>query len=383
VSKLTDTVATWVRPEIRALAAYHVPESGNVIKLDAMENPYNWPEAMVDEWLAVLRDVELNRYPDPSPASLKESLGQAMGVPFSENNGIDVLLGNGSDELIQMIAMAMAQPGRKILAPEPSFVMYKMIATFAGMDYIGVPLFSHEAEGSSKETAEFDLDLPAMLAAIEEHQPAIVFLAYPNNPTGNLFDRKAVKTIIDASPGLVVVDEAYHAFAGDSFMPELGTYDNLVVMRTVSKMGLAGLRLGLLAGPSAWLAEFDKVRLPYNINVLTQKSAEFALAHREVLDKQTRQICEDREKLMVALEAIQDVRPYPSRANFILFHVNKGGANDATEVFESLKAQGVLIKNLSPAGGVLQDCLRVTVGSPEQNEAFLSALMTALESNLD
>ena len=363
MSKLTDTVANWVRPEIRALSAYHVPDSGDFIKLDAMENPYNWPEAMVEEWLAGLRDVELNRYPDPSPAGLKESLGQAMEVPAD----VDVLLGNGSDELIQMIAMAMAQPGRKILAPEPSFVMYKMIATFTGMDYVGVPLAEN-----------FNLDLLVMLAAIEEHQPAIVFLAYPNNPTGNLFDRNAVKTIIEASPGLVVVDEAYHAFAGDSFMAELGTYNNLVVMRTVSKMGLAGLRLGLLAGPSAWLAEFDKVRLPYNINVLTQKSAEFALAHREVLDQQTQQICVDREKLMVALEAIQGIKPFPSQANFILFRVNKGGVT-ATEVFESLKAQGVLIKNLSPAGGILQDCLRVTVGSPEQNEAFLSALMNSLD----
>ena len=371
MSKLTDTIATWVRPEIRALSAYHVPDSGDVIKLDAMENPYNWPEAMVDEWLAVLRDVELNRYPDPSPAGLKKSLGQAMGVPFSENRGIDVLLGNGSDELIQMIAMAIAQPGRKILAPEPSFVMYKMIATFTGMDYVGVPLAD-----------DFDLDLPAVLAAIEEHQPAIVFLAYPNNPTGNMFDRDSVKTIIEASPGLVVVDEAYHAFAGDSFMAELGAYDNLVVMRTVSKMGLAGLRLGLLAGPSAWLAEFDKVRLPYNINVLTQKIAEFALARCEVLDQQTQQICVDRDKLMSALEAIQGIKPFPSRANFILFRVNKG-EKSAAEIFESLKAQGVLIKNLSPAGGVLQDCLRVTVGSPEQNEAFLSALLIALERSLD
>jgi histidinol-phosphate aminotransferase len=370
MSTTNDKITRWVRPEISVLSAYHVPDSGDFIKLDAMENPYNWPEAMVEEWLAVLRNVELNRYPDPSPAGLKKSLGQAMGVPA----GMEVLLGNGSDELIQMIAMALAQPGRKILAPEPSFVMYKMIATFTGMDYIGVPL----GDG-------FDLDLPAMLVAIEEQQPAIVFLAYPNNPTGNLFDRDAVKTIIEVSPGLVVVDEAYHAFADDSFMPELGVgngsgiekHDNLVVMRTVSKMGLAGLRLGLLAGPSAWLAEFDKVRLPYNINVLTQKSAEFALMHREVLDQQTQQICEDREKLMVALEAIQGIKSFPSRANFILFRVNKAGMT-ATGVFESLRAQGVLIKNLSPMGGVLQDCLRVTVGSPEENEAFLSNLMDAL-----
>jgi histidinol-phosphate aminotransferase len=203
-------------------------------------------------------------------------------------------------------------------------------------------------------------------------------LAYPNNPTGNLFDRDAVKAIIKASPGLVVVDEAYHAFAGDSFMAELGAYDNLVVMRTVSKMGLAGLRLGLLVGPPAWLAEFDKVRLPYNINVLTQKSAEFALAHREVLDQQTQHICVDREKLLEALGLIKGIKTYPSRANFILFRVNEGGVNDASEIFESLKAQGVLIKNLSTMGGALQNCLRVTVGSPEQNEAFLSALESSL-----
>jgi histidinol-phosphate aminotransferase len=367
MSTTNDRVTRWVRPEVRALSAYHVPDSGDFIKLDAMENPYQWPEAMVEQWLAVLRDAELNRYPDPSPTGLKESLGQAMGVQAD----MEVLLGNGSDELIQMIAMAIAQPGRKILAPEPSFVMYKMIATFTGMDYVGVPL-----------DEDFSLDLPAMLAAIEEHQPAIVFLAYPNNPTGNLFDRDAVKAIIKASSGLVVVDEAYHAFAGDSFMAELEAYDNLVVMRTVSKMGLAGLRLGLLAGPLAWLAEFDKVRLPYNINVLTQKSAEFALAHREVLDQQTQQICVDREKLMEALGEIQGIKPYPSRANFILFGVNKAGVNKeemtATGVFEFLKARGVLIKNLSTAGGVLQGCLRVTVGSPEQNEAFLSALKDEL-----
>jgi histidinol-phosphate aminotransferase len=352
--------ARWVRPEIRALSAYHVPPSADFIKLDAMENPYHWPEKMVDDWLAVLRDVSLNRYPDPSPAGLKASLGEAMGVPA----GMDVILGNGSDELIQMIALTLAQPGRVILAPEPSFVMYKMIATFTGMDYVGVPL-----------AKDFSLDLEVMLAVIEKHQPAVIFLAYPNNPTGDLFDRDAVKAVIEASPGLVVVDEAYHAFAGDSFMGELGRYDNLVVMRTVSKMGLAGLRLGLLAGPSEWLAEFDKTRLPYNINVLTQVSAEFALTHREVLDGQTQQICVDREKLMAELQALDGVEPFPSRANFILFRV----VDSAREVFESLKAQGVLIKNMGADTGPLAQCLRVTVGSAEENTAFLRALKESIE----
>ncbi|MDT8383352.1 MAG: histidinol-phosphate transaminase [Gammaproteobacteria bacterium] len=355
---LLARVAHWIRPEIRALSAYHVPPSADFIKLDAMENPYRWPEDMVEEWLAVLRDVSLNRYPDPAPAGLKASLGEAMGVPA----GQDVLLGNGSDELIQMIALSLAQPGRVVLAPEPSFVMYKMIATFTGMDYVGVPL-----------AEDFSLDVEAMLAAIRQHQPAVVFLAYPNNPTGNLFDRAAVRAVIEASPGLVVVDEAYHAFAGDSFMTELGVYDNLVVMRTVSKMGLAGLRLGLLAGPKAWLGEFDKTRLPYNINVLTQVSAEFALAHREVLDGQTRQICTDRERLAAALDALDGVTPFPSRANFILFRVAA-----AREVFEALKAQGVLIKHMGADQGPLANCLRVTVGSAEENAAFLQALVSAI-----
>ncbi|MBL1278270.1 MAG: histidinol-phosphate transaminase [Ectothiorhodospiraceae bacterium] len=348
----------WVRPEIKALSAYHVPDSANFIKLDAMENPYQWPEKMVDDWLAVLREVSLNRYPDPSPAGLKASLAEAMGVP----SGMDVILGNGSDELIQMIALTLAQPGRVILAPEPSFVMYKMIATFTSMEYVGVPL-----------AADFSLDMGVMLAAIEKHQPAVVFLAYPNNPTGDLFDRDAVHAVIDASPGLVVVDEAYHAFAGDSFMDELGKYDNLVVMRTVSKMGLAGLRLGLLAGPSEWLGEFDKTRLPYNINVLTQVSAEFALAHREVLDKQTQQICTDRALLMTELQATAGVQPFPSRANFILFRVPK-----AKKVFAALKEQGVLIKNMGATEGPLAQCLRVTVGTAEENTAFLTALRQAL-----
>jgi histidinol-phosphate aminotransferase len=358
MSAIDDKIQHWVRPEIRALSAYHVPPAADFIKLDAMENPYHWPEAMVEEWLAVLRDVSLNRYPDPSPAGLKAALGEAMGVPA----GQAVLLGNGSDELIQMIAMTLTQPGRVVLAPEPSFVMYRMIATFAAMDYVGVPL-----------AEDFALDVDAMLAAIIEHQPAVVFLAYPNNPTGNLFERDAVRRIIQASPGLVVVDEAYHAFAGDSFMGELGKYDNLVVMRTVSKMGLAGLRLGLLAGPQQWLDEFDKTRLPYNINVLTQVSAEFAMAHRAVLEDQTAQICRDRKVLMAALQDMSGVEPFPSSANFILFRVAQASA-----VFEALKARGVLIKNLSAAGGLLTDCLRVTVGTAAENAAFLEALSAAL-----
>lgn len=360
MDKLKAIVEQWVRPEIRALSAYHVPDPGAMIKLDAMENPYRWPEPIIDEWLSLLRDVELNRYPDPGARKLKQHLREAMGVP----DGMELLLGNGSDELIQMMAMALATPGRVVLAPEPGFVMYKMIATFCAMEYVGVPL-----------TTDFSLDLQAMLAAIERHQPALIFLAYPNNPTGNLFNEAAIEAILRKAEGLVVIDEAYHAFAGRSFMDRLGEFPNLVVMRTVSKLGLAGLRLGLLAGPQAWLDEFDKVRLPYNINVLTQASGEFALRHRALFDEQTAQLRKDRELLADALSAIGDLTVYPSHANFILFRAPTGKGD---LIFEGLKERKVLIKNLNRSSGPLKDCLRVTVGTPEENRAFLDALRATL-----
>ena len=359
-NNLIDKISYWVRPEIRALSAYHVPDAKGFIKLDAMENPYRWPQKLVQEWQQLLATAELNRYPDPAASALKQELRNNMGVP----DGMDIILGNGSDELIQILAMALSEPGRVVLAPEPSFVMYRMIASFTGMAYVGVPLAS-----------DFSLDLPAMLAAIAQRQPALVFLAYPNNPTGNLFDSAAVQQIIEASPGLVVLDEAYHAFAGHSFMDQLPSYDNLVVMRTVSKMGLAGLRLGLLAGPAAWLQEFDKLRLPYNINILTQLSAAFALRHRTVLDQQTQQICSDREQLLQALGDMEGISPYPSRANFILFRVP---ADRARAIFAALKERGVLIKCMDGSSPALSDCLRVTVGTAEENAAFVQALQDSL-----
>lgn len=356
----TDKITRWIRPEIRALSAYHVPDPGDCIKLDAMENPYTWPQAMVEAWLETLREVSLNRYPDPGARRLNDQLRSCMRVPA----GQEILLGNGSDELIQMIALAVAQPGRVVLAPEPSFVMYRMIATLVGMDYVGVPL-----------DATFQLDMDAMRVAVETHQPAVIFLAYPNNPTGNLFRAADIEAILDIAPGLVVVDEAYAPFTDASFLDRLGRYDNLLVLRTVSKMGLAGLRLGLLIGGPEWLGEIDKTRLPYNINVLTQASGEFALRHVEVLEEQARRIRADRAALLAALGDLPGLEVYPSDANFILFRVPAGRGQ---ALFEALKTNGVLIKNLSGAGGVLTDCLRVTVGKPEENEAFLRALRAAL-----
>jgi histidinol-phosphate aminotransferase len=356
-----DLIRQWVRPEIRALRAYPVPDAAGLVKLDAMENPYGWPQWLRTEWLEVLRGQQLNRYPDPQGCQVQEALRESMGIP----DGMGLLLGNGSDELIQMLALALAQPGRKVLSVDPGFVMYRMIALFAGMEYVGVPL----------RPDDFALDLSPVLEAIERERPALIFIAYPNNPTGNLFDPEAIARIIEAAPGLVVVDEAYGPFTDQSFMTRLGDWPNLLVLRTVSKMGLAGLRLGYLAGPEGWLTEIDKTRLPYNINCLTQASTVFALRHKAVLDEQAEAIRAERARLFDALAAIPGVRPYPSEANFILIRLP---AASADACFAGIKARGVLVKNLNGAHPLLADCLRVTVGTPEENRSFLSALASAL-----
>ena len=359
----TSLSAALLRPEVLDLHAYHVPDSSGYIKLDAMENPYLLPPALRSEIADAVAVAAINRYPDPGAASLKEKIRAVTGLP----QGMEILLGNGSDELIQLLALAVNKPGAALLSVEPSFVMYKMIATFTGMRYVGVPLRHNSS------SADFSLDLPATLAAIKREQPALVFLAYPNNPTGNLFSADAVIQIIEAAPGLVVLDEAYYAFASDSFIPHLARYPNLLVMRTFSKLGMAGLRLGFLAGSAAWLRELEKLRLPYNVGVLPQIVAEKLLAHHEVLLQQAEQIKQDRAKLYQQLSEIAAVKVYTSEANFLMFCVA-----DAAAVFEGLKRRGVLIKNLNGGHPMLKDCLRVTVGTPPENMKFIIALQETL-----
>lgn len=350
-----------IRPEILRLAAYHVPDAAGMVKLDAMENPYRLPGQMARELGEALAGAAINRYPDPRAGELKAALRQAFAIPA----GLEIMLGNGSDELIQVIALALARPGATLLGVEPSFVMYRMIAEFVGMRYVGVPL-----------RADFGLDEPALLAAIAEHRPALVFLAYPNNPTGNAFDRQAMRRVIRATPGVVVVDEAYHAFAGGlSFLDDLARHDNLLLMRTVSKLGLAGLRLGYLAGPPRWLAELDKPRLPYNVGVLTQLAAKFALDRIDVLEAQAAAIVAERGRLLAVLRGVPGVEAHDSQANFLLLRVA-----GASEVHAGLKRRGVLIKCLHGAHPLLDGCLRVTVGTAEENQAFIDAFRAELET---
>ncbi|RTZ62072.1 MAG: histidinol-phosphate transaminase [Gammaproteobacteria bacterium] len=343
-----------LRPEVLQMQAYHVPDASGYIKLDAMENPWPWPDELKSAWCEALREVEINRYPDPSARELTAALAAHMGLPDS----MGLLLGNGSDELIQIIEMAVAKPGAVVMAPTPTFVMYEVIADWLGVTFVGVPL----GEG-------FALDVAAMKTAMAKHDPAVVFLAWPNNPTANLYPKADVRAIIEAAPGLVVVDEAYQPFAQDTLLPALTDYDNLLVMRTLSKAGFAGLRLGMLAGHSRWLEEFDKLRLPYNINSLTQASARFALSHWDVFGKQVAILRTEREKMLNLLQNTPGVTVWPSKANFIIFRVA-----DAPAVHAALKQRKILIKSLHQPDSPLENCLRVTVGRPEENQSFITAL---------
>lgn len=344
-----------VRPEILALKAYHVPASAGMVKLDAMENPYPLPEKLRRELAEALARVDLNRYPDPAAPRLRELIARKMGVPA----GMEVLLGNGSDDLIQIVTLAVAKPGAVMMYPGPTFVMYAMNATFFGLRAVAVGLRD-----------DFSLDVDAFLKAVREHKPAVVYIAYPNNPTGVLYPEKDVLEIIRASEGLVVLDEAYHAFAQKTFLPRLADFPNLVVMRTVSKLGLAGIRLGYLAARPEWVEQFNKVRQVYNVNVLTQAAAEFMLERLEVLEEQAARIRQERQALGKSLAALKGVTVFPSAANFFLVRVP-----DAARVDASLKKQGVLVKNLHP--GIAQ-CLRITVGTPDENRILLTALREAL-----
>lgn len=347
-----------VREEVLALTAYHVGEAAGMVKLDAMENPYALPPELRREIADLAAGAAINRYPNPQAPELKARLRRTMGIA----EGFDLLLGNGSDEIIQIIIQALARPGAVVLAPDPSFVMYRMYALVNRMRYVGVAL-----------APDFSLDCARMLAAIEEHQPALVFIAYPNNPTGNLFAEPDVLRILQAASGVVVLDEAYHAFAQKSFIGHLAEYPNLVVMRTLSKIGMAGLRLGYAAGSPAWIREFDKVRPPYNVNLLTQLVAESLLAHADVLAEQAAAIRSERSRVRSALGHLNGVSVFASDANFLLVRVP-----DADKVFAGMSGRGVLVKNLNRSHPLLAQCLRITVGSAEENSQCLEALHASM-----
>jgi histidinol-phosphate aminotransferase len=351
-----------IREDIRALHAYPVAPGTGLIKLDLMENPYTLPPELARELGARLGALALNRYPPGDPAAFKQRLGAWAGLP----EGSALLLGNGSDELIHLVILACAGPDTVVLSPWPSFSMYRLIAAQDRCRFVDVAL-----------RPDFTLDLPAFLAAMAAHRPAVVFLAYPNNPTGNCFDRAAIAAILDAAPGLVVIDEAYLPFARQTWIAELPRRPNLLVLRTLSKLGLAGVRLGYLCGAPELIGQFDKVRPPFNVNVFTLAAVDFLLGHVPLLDDQAAAIRADRARLIGRLQdmalSVPDMAVFDSAANFFLLRVG-----DAPRVFAALLRQGILVKDVSASHPLLHGCLRVTVGTNEENERFLQALQASI-----
>ncbi|MDO5625774.1 MAG: histidinol-phosphate transaminase [Pseudomonadota bacterium] len=366
--KLDATLAR-IRPDVQAMHAYPVQDATGLLKMDAMENPHTLPPALQAALGQRLGRAAINRYPGAQVPALKAALASHAGLP----EGWALMLGNGSDELITLLAVACDQPGAAILAPAPSFVMYAISAQLQGLGFHTVPL-----------TADFELDEAAMLAAIDTHRPAIVYLAHPNNPTGTLWDAGVIERVIAAQGahgGLVVMDEAYQPFAARSWLDAVraapGQHRHVLVMRTLSKFGLAGARIGYLMGDAHLIAQIDKARPPYNISVLNLECALFALEHADVFAAQAQDIRTQRAAVADALQNLPGVRAYPSEGNMILVRVAADAAG-AERVFQGMKARKVLVKNVSTMHPSLAGCLRLTVGSAQDNAHMLAALQASL-----
>lgn len=360
-----NTAIQRIRQDVQGMHAYAVQDAAGMVKLDAMENPYGLPPELQAALGERLGRVAVNRYPGPRIDDLRHALARYVDLPA----GFGLMLGNGSDELIALLALACDVPGASILAPLPGFVMYGMSAQLQGLAFHGVPL-----------TPDFELDEPAMLAAMREHKPAITYLAYPNNPTANLWDAAVMRRLIAAAAefgGLVVIDEAYQPFASRTWLEDMradpAANAHVLLMRTLSKFGLAGVRLGYMIGTQALVNEIDKVRPPYNVSVLNAECALFALEHADVFARQAQEIRTERDKLINALAAMPGVKPFPSQANMVLVRVP-----DADKAFAGMKAAGVLVKNVSKMHPLLVQCLRLTVGTPAENVQMLEALRNTL-----
>ena len=355
---MSNKVNNFLRDDIDSLKEYKIVDSKGMIKLDAMENPFDLDVNFKITGLSS-GSSNLNRYPDANCESLRKKLR----AKYKIGNDHNIIFGNGSDELIQLICLAFLKPENTVLVPSPSFSMYEKISRVLGLKFKNVPLKN-----------DFSLDINLMLKKIAESNPAIIFLAYPNNPTGNLWSKKDILEIINKSNGVVVIDEAYGAFSGQSFVTEINKYENLVIMKTLSKIGFAGIRLGYLFGENSLINNINKLRLPFNINSVSQKISDLSFENNEYIDEQIKDLIKLKGKLTNQMKDIGKVKVYESKTNFVLFKILDKPAND---VFNHLISCNILIKNISSSPG-LENCLRVTVGSEEENNLFIQSLKKSL-----
>lgn len=346
---MKEDIKKLIKPEIRALKAYEAKEIPCLVKLDANESPYGF-----ERQITSLKDIKTNRYPNPEARELRKVVARRWGI--SSDN---ILHGNGSDELIYYIITTFGGP---VLYPVPTFSMYGIISKALGERIIEIPL-----------TREFDIDIDRTLKEIRKKRPRLIFISSPNNPTGNCFSSEAILRIIEDSGGIVVVDEAYQPFSSrKGILPFIKDYKNLLIMRTLSKIGLAALRVGFLIGDPEILAEINKVRLPFNVNSYSQAIAVRILNEKGLIDRAIKDITSEREGLFSALSGIKGVKPYPSEANFILFKVDH-----PEKVYRALLKRGILIRNIDSQ---MRGCLRVTVGTKRENSLFLDNLKEIMKS---
>lgn len=365
---LKINIASLVKPNIRSLSAYQTEEIPCKVKLDANESPYGLSSKLLANSGSLKSQRlfgALNRYPDPEAKSLRTLIAKEFKVK-PEN----ILHGNGSDELIYYLITTFGGP---VLYPVPTFSMYGIISQALGEKRLEVPL-----------DIEFDLDMEKILNVIKGDKTRLIFLSSPNNPTGNCFSSNKILEVIEStsSLSLVVVDEAYQPFSSKkSFVPLLKKHKNLIILKTLSKIGMAGLRVGFMITDSGIIKEVNKVRLPFNLNSLSQKVAVEALKDRRQMQSYIRSIISERKRLFNEMEKMPSIKPYLSDANFILFKVNpvrnrvSNGVKEADKIYKGLFKRGVLVRNMK---GIINGCLRVTVGTPTENTIFLKTIKQLL-----
>ncbi len=342
-----------VRDKVKGLKAYQVENLDEGIKLHANENPYPPSPELLKKIFQRLDELELNRYPDPDCKNLKQAIANKTGAHPEQ-----IIIGNGSDELIQYLMQVLCDEGDTIAFPDPTFAMYGITAQCLGLTPVNFPLDDN-----------WDFEAQTALEVLAKNKARLVFISYPNNPTGNCFSEQEIQKLIEQFDGIVVLDEAYHDFAGKSFLKEMDKHNNLVVLRSLSKIGLAGLRIGYGIFPSVLAEQVNKVRLPYNSNSLSQWVATELLNDFAHVQNQISSIVEERSRLMDELSKLSTIIAYPSNSNFILFQATNGGE----KLFNELKKSGTLLRNLN-AHPRLKNCLRVTIGTKQENDQFLDKL---------
>ena len=350
---MVSNISNLVKKSIQKLKPYHIENTPCRIKLDAMENPYPLSKALMKKVLEGIKGIKINRYPDPLASRLKDIISLHVKTPVD-----NIIIGNGSDELIQLILTAFGGHGDRVLLPIPTFSMYGIIAMSLSLMPEGVPLDKN-----------WELPLNKFLSDMERIKPKVIFISYPNNPTGNSFDRESILKVLEKATGIVVIDEAYYDFSRKTFLPYLKEYKNLIILRTLSKIGMAGLRVGYLMADKEICQELNKVRLPYNSNALSQEIASIILENRTEIQKQIGAIISERDRLMEGFKEIKGIEPYPSETNFILFKIDR----DSKEVFDRLSDNGILVRNFGN-DDYLKNCLRVTIGTSEENDEFLDEI---------